>query len=137
MADSPYVFNFLGATILIGTDDLIRLKQTLTGATSPDFLTMHDLRDNTDYQVPSGKKTTILAFENMDTGSTVDEGIVFSDDADTGTNATNIFIPGVADFLETDFPFKSLEIPALKFVDVKTNNTRVVTADLYAIEEDV
>ena len=130
MTDNIVAIDFNGVKIKLETDDstvLIELKATGNTGTA---VTFHDARDNSNYQVPTGKKAHIIFIDLMQ-GSEANDEIFFADNADGTTNAVTL-IDSKATL--TDVIFITAEIPADKFIN-KVADTSGRAADLWIIEE--
>ncbi len=93
--------------------------------------TLHNREDNANYQVPAGKKATVI-FITLLQNFTVTDRVIFADDADGTLNEVDIVRPN-GPF--ANLIFISQEIPALKFINKVAGDNDDV--DLTIIEEDV
>ena len=89
---------------------------------------MHDTRDDTNYQVPTGKKAKIIYVE-LATFVAGDQ-IYYADNADGSTNKVVLFEPAAN---VSNTIFISASIPADKFINV--NDSGDSTAVCFIIEE--
>jgi len=134
MTDNIVALDFNGVKVVLD-DNTVLIRMNIQSTTADTALTMHDNRDNTNYQVPTGKKATMIFIENYDEGAG-GGSIFFADNADGTTNAVTLFQPNTTDAF-VDIIFISAEIPADKFVNAEaiTNNWVVLPA-IWVIEEN-
>jgi len=118
--------------VLSSTQTLIRLKQTSSQA---ETLSLHDTRDNTNYQVPAANKATVIGFVIWTAGAAGDK-LIFADNADGTTNGVDMFAPNSADDF-TDEIFISAEVPADKFINLTQTAANTMIVELWIIEEPV
>jgi hypothetical protein len=111
---------------LDGNTELIILK----GSTVSGIVTANDLRDNTKYQVPSGKKARIIYWHDSATPTATGHGWFYADNQDGETNRVDIlFEDSRLDQIEY-----SISIPALKYINVE--DAVVDTYHVIIMEED-
>ena len=127
MTDNIKAIDFNGVKIKL--DDNTVLIQ-LAGASVTGTVTMNDTRDATKYQVPVGKKATII-FITDGTWNAASDKLIFADDEDGTTNAVTLFEPLA---VIANLIFISAEVPAEKFLNVTDNTTG--TYDIHIVEEN-
>ena len=114
MTNNIIALDFNGVKIILdSTTKLVRITiPTGTASTT----TFHDSADNTNYQVPTGKKATIIFIDTWDVTLASGMDISFADNADGNTNAVTIFDPATAALI-SNLIFISAEVPADKFIN--------------------
>ena len=129
MTQNIKALDFNGVKVeLDGNTSLIKLK-AVNSASS--YTTFHDQRDNSNYQVPTGKKATIIFIDSASMANASDK-IVYADDLDGGTNEVVLVTSPVATL--TDEVFISAEVPADKYINAFDTSTD--TYIIWIIEED-
>lgn len=126
MTDNILAIDFNGVKILL--DANTKLKRLTTGASGT--VTLHDAENDTDYQVPAGKKATIIYIESTPSFSGTDR-IISSTAADATTGETVLIQPASQ---ITDLIFISEEISENLYITKVDPNTG--TTILYVIEEN-
>ncbi len=100
---------------MLETDKLLFLRATTV---ANETVTMHNSTDNSNYQVPTGKKTRLIVLEKLVTNSAGD-GFYYADDIDNGrTNEVQLFVPGFNLSSIQPFIFLSDFVPAGKYIQV-------------------
>jgi len=119
-------FDFKGVKVIKDANTaLIRIKgQTINGT-----ITMTDIRDGSKYQVPAGKKATMIYI--TDSPIDINDETFYADNLDGTTNAVKLW---GGDQNTQDFIFISAEIPANKFFNVTSNQSD--SYDYTIIEEN-
>ncbi len=126
-------FDLAGANIPITSGKKVIFLRSPSLVASAQY-TLHT-SDNTDYQVPTGKKATIYVYKMWDVGTT-NTKLTYADDVDGNTNAVTLF-QGWTGVALTNLYMPSASIPAEKYInhDIATiNDTDYL--QLYIIEED-
>ena len=113
MTDNIKALDYNGVKVKLDTNTKLKILQ---GATSgSDNLTLHDLTNNSNYQVPVGKKATIIFFEQIHPQS-VNASIIYADNVDGNLNAVTLLAPNTTSNLGS-FIFISAEVPAGKYIN--------------------
>lgn len=110
-------------------DDTVLI--TMSGVGVAGTITVTDTRDNTQYQVPAGKKATIVYITALPDTSGVGDKLLYADDLDGTTNAVTLLEPFGSAI--TDEIFISAEIPAGKYLNFTDNSAQPYT--ILVIEE--
>ena len=110
-------------------DDTVLI--TMSGVGVAGTITVTDTRDNTQYQVPAGKKATIVYITALPDTSGVGDKLLYADDLDGITNAVTLLEPFGSAI--TDEIFISAEIPAGKYLNFTDNSAQPYT--ILVIEE--
>ena len=110
-------------------DDTVLI--TMSGVGVAGTITVTDTRDNTQYQVPAGKKATIVYITALPDTSGVGDKLLYADDLDGTTNAVTLLEPFGSAI--TDEIFISAEIPAGKYLNFTDNSAQPYT--ILEIEE--
>ena len=100
--------------------ELKRLFIPTTGSTT--CLSLLDAKTNTTYQVPAGKKCTIIyIISEVVTGGSQD--LIYSDTADEPPTNSVLLLDsvGIAQYGNNSL-FISAEVPALKYIGLDSNN---------------
>lgn len=96
--------------------------------------TCHDMATGNNYQVPVGKKATVIYLTKI--SMDVTDTAVYADDVDGTTNAVTIFTaatPAMA--IATNMIYISIEIPAGKYIN-RVSGAGAHDFDVVIIEED-
>ena len=122
-------FNGVGVA-LDSTTKLVHLFAPAAAATE----TLHNREDNSNYQVPTGKKFTVI-YITSSTGMTNESTdlLIYADDADGTTNAVTL-LGGPTAFGDAKI-FISAEVPAAKYIN-KNAGVSGDTLVIEGIEED-
>lgn len=127
MTDNIIALNFNGIKVVLDSNTkLIRL--TIPAVINTDR-TFHDTGDDSNYQVPTGKKAKIIYVEEWDMANTADK-IVYADDLDGTTNGVTLWDPKTATQIANTL-FMSASIPADKYINfdaggVNSNSLTVI-----------
>lgn len=109
MTDNIVAVDFNGVKVLLDSNTaLITLKGV---STLNNTVTMKDIRDATQYQVPTGKKAKVIYITTMDAA----QELIYADDLDGTTNSVELLDP------DTNMSNKiiiSAEIPADKYLNI-------------------
>ncbi len=128
--DSVDVFGYVRQ--LQPGDILLRLTRPASGTGS---ITMHSVATGANYQVPTGKKTKIVAIDGFNSINAA-AAIRYSDDVDADTNAVVMFSPANTASL-FDFPFISISAPASKYINGNGGGSNCDSeTQIYALEEN-
>ena len=104
MTNNIIALDFNGVKIILdGDTKLVMLTIPDTTGVTTSF---HNSADNTNYQVPSGKKATIIFIEAWKT-TTASIKISFADNADGDTNAVELFVPATTNLISNLMLFKN------------------------------
>ena len=136
MTDNILALNFKGVKVILD-DNTILVRLTVPPSSSTDT-TFHNTVNDTNYQVPSGKKATIIFIEQWKITNNALTFLGFADNADGDTNAVSLFKPNVITTI-TDLIFISAEVPADKFInwiEPGTGDVDNVPLVVFAIEEN-
>ncbi len=127
MTDNIIALDFNGVKVILDDNTrLVRLQSTGAGD-----VTMHDTADDSNYQVPTGKKFTIIFIESGSFGA--GDKIISSTVADSTTGEVVLLEPGANNLSLTIFI--STEVAADLFITkVDAAST---TYTINGIEEDV
>ncbi len=119
-----------GVKVVLGAGMKLIKLIAVGGAT---LETLHDWRDNSNYQVPSGKKATVIHVDPEAGFNAVNDGLTYSDNLDGNTNEVQLLDAAVGILNPTGFI--SEEVPALKYIN-KKSTTSTDQILVYVIEED-
>lgn len=131
MTNNIKAFDFQG--VKVKKDANTKLIRLTAPSTIVD-LTLHNTANNSNYSVPSGKKATIIfvnSFQHNDSSR-----LVYANNADGRTGAVTLLDPGLNNDL-TDLLFISIEIPALKFINVNVFGGTHSVMICHVVEENV
>ena len=126
MTQNIIAFDYNGVNVLFDENTAIL---TLTTAPTLGTLSFHDSRDNSNYQVPVGKKARVI-FIISAIFSGAGDRVIYADDADGTTNAVTLYEPGRD---VTNEIFISASVPEGKFINRTENGN---TATIIAIVEE-
>jgi hypothetical protein len=105
----------------------------LSGVASVGYKTFHNKEDDSNYQVPVGKKCTVIYLNQWhctDTACT----LVYADNLDGSTNAVTLFAPNsLAD--ESNTLLISAEVPAGKYITQYAPAIWTLAPKIIGIEE--
>ena len=128
MTNNIVAIDFNGVKVVKDSNTkLIRLT-----ATSAVDISYHDTSTGGNYQVPSGKKFTIIFIENFDANTTTK--IESTTVADSTTGAVTLFDPG--NDKVTNVIFISSEVAANLFI-TNTTSGLLDTPVIFGVEENV
>ena len=126
MTDNVVAADINGVKVILDSNTTII---TLKGASLNGTVTLTDIRNNTKYQVPTGKKAKII-FVVDSSNLNASNLIAFADNQDGTTNAVTLYQPGTT---TTNVIFISANIPADKFINITGDN--IDAYDFEIVEE--
>lgn len=127
MTQNIVSIDFGGVKVLI--DSNTKLLYLYTPTENANARSLHDMRDDTAYQVPTDKKATIIYIDTLAFAAGTEE-LFYADDEDGETNKVALWEGSTLG----DEILISEEIPTGKFINVIDN--AVQSAGLWIIEED-
>jgi len=132
MTNAIFMIDFNGVKFSLPTNAVF--KRLAANATTA-LLSLHDTVDGSNYQVPIGKKFTIIYIENYDS-SDASARIISSTAVDATTGAIELFLPGVTSLI-SNLIFLSTEVAADAFITMDGTGVWTSGCILYGVEEDV
>jgi len=130
MTNNIVALDFLGVKVILDVNTKI-LKLAAPQAATVE--TLDSLADGTAYQVPTGKKATIINIALASGMDAVTDEVIRADDEDGVVN--KVILSVAPNDLGADALFLSAEVPADKFIN-KNSAAAGDTLDLWIIEED-
>jgi len=132
LTNNIVAFDFNGVKVIKDSNtELIRLlRNNAVEATE----TLVDQRDVTNYQVPTGKKATVIFFETQ-TDAGGNQTLIRADNEDGTTNSV-VLLGDITSGIMSNKIFISAEVPADKWINSTHTGAANVTYDLWIIEEN-
>jgi len=131
MTDNIVAFDFNGVKVLIDSNTVLKhLSESNSGATP---VTLKDALTGADYQVPTGKKCTIIFFADY-TAPGMGQDLITSTVADSTTGAVEILALEAAVITNKILILSS--VAAELFITFNSTNASAHSVDLTAIEEN-
>jgi len=136
MTNNILAFDVGGVKGIIDTNTKVkRLEFSSTSTAASSFHTLLDRDTGAIYQVPVGKKTTIIYCNDIAQIENSSGDIIYADNQDGNTNAVILFARTTA-LTATNFIMLLAAVPAQKYINFQRSalaGTKKV--DVYAIEE--
>ncbi len=135
MTQNIIAMDFNGVNVLLDTNTKLINLTVPTGLSANR--TAHNAEDGSNYQVPVGKKATIIYIENYDVNTAFTSYLGYSDDLDGNTNAVPLVTGDGAGTALTNTIFISAEVPASKYIGFIFVSGSSTALNFWIIEEDV
>lgn len=128
MTNNVIAADINGVNCIFDANTEVKLLGLATGLTVTT--TLVDRADGTNYQVPTGKKTTLIFVENWAGGA--NKSLIYADDEDGTTNEVAMFTPATV-ITNNIVIFK--DVPADKFINQKHASGSGSACEVIAFEE--